>query len=135
MTFLYSMESHIRDPYSLQLSTNLALGSLISWLRLKNSIWQKPKCANQVMIAHTMHLWKLIHNYAYRRIVMRISTDNCAYQRILVKVDAQLRISTLNCAYIRIIADGYHHMAVSVWHQKSGMRWNLSPTPQSYKIS
>ena len=96
-------QGRLKDPYSLQLSTNLA--GLI----------------NQLIAHINAYLWKLMHN--------------CAYQRILVKVDAQLRISTLNCAYIRIITDGYHHMAVSVWHQKSGMRWNLSPTPQSYKIS
>ena len=29
-------------------------------------------------------------------------------------------------AYMRILADGYRHMAVSVRHQKSGMRGNPS---------
>ena len=37
-------------------------------------------------------------------------------------------------AYMRILADGYRHMAVSVRHQKSGMRGNPTVNGQILKL-
>ena len=87
------------------------------------------------------------HTYAYMRILTHICTHICATLRILTHICAYLRIYAQSkiskyahiCAYMRIfddlryahiyaymriLADGYRHMAVSVRHQKSGMRGN-----------
>ena len=67
------------------------------------------------------------HTYAYMRILTHICAIQnfkvCAYMRIF----DDLRYPHIY-AYMRILADGYRHMAVSVRHQKSGMRGNPSPT-------
>ena len=65
------------------------------------------------------------HTYAYMRILTHICAIQnfkvCAYMRIF----DDLRYAHIY-AYMRILADGYRHMAVSVRHQKSGMRGNPS---------
>ena len=59
--------------------------------------------------------------------IMRILTHNCAIQNFKVcaymRIFDDLRYAHIY-AYMRILADGYRHMAVSVRHQKSGMRGN-----------
>ena len=84
------------------------------------------RCAYLRIYAHTYAYMRILtHICAYLRIYAQSKISKyahiCAYMRIF----DDLRYAHIY-AYMRILADGYRHMAVSVRHQKSGMRGNPS---------